>query len=93
MLMRGVAERCYQPYAGIIPLILKSSTLSPYHPEHDILVSPVDDALRVGADAIAMAVTIGSAEQSEILAELASLVRQAERAGLPVIAHAYPNGA
>jgi DhnA family fructose-bisphosphate aldolase class Ia len=92
MLMKGTAERCYQPYAGVISLIMKSSTLSPYHPERDIWVSPVDDALRLGADAIAMAVTVGSAEQAQILADLAALVRQAERVGLPVIAHAYPNG-
>ena len=52
----------------------------------------MEDALGLGADAIAMAVTIGSAEQPHLLANLAALVRQAERTGLPVIAHAYPNG-
>ena len=56
-------------------------------------VNSVEDALRFGADAIAMAVTIGSTEQPQILVNLAALVREAERAGMPVIAHAYPNGA
>jgi DhnA family fructose-bisphosphate aldolase class Ia len=52
----------------------------------------VEDALRLGADAIAMAVTIGSPQQPQTLASLATLVREAERAAMPVIAHAYPNG-
>jgi len=92
MLMKGTAERCFPPYAGRIALILKSSTLSPFHPEHDVCVNTVEDAVRLGADAISMAVTIGSPHQPQILANLAALVREAERAGMPVIAHAYPNG-
>ena len=93
MLMKGTAERCFLPYAGRIALILKCSTLSTYHPDHDVWVSPVEDAVRLGADAISMAVTIGSAQQPKHLANLAVLVREGERAGMPVIAHAYPNGA
>jgi fructose-bisphosphate aldolase, class I len=92
MLMKGTAERCFAPYAGRIALILKCSTLSTYHPERDVWVSPVEDAVRLGADAIAMAVTIGSPQQADLLANLAALIREAERAGMPVIAHAYPNG-
>jgi len=92
MLMKGPVEHCFQPYAGRIALILKCSTLSPFHPEHDVWVSSVEDAVRLGADAIAMAVTIGSTQQPQILANLAALVREAERVAMPVIAHAYPNG-
>ncbi len=92
LLMKGPAERCFQPYAGRIGLILKSSTLSPYHPEQDVWVSPVEEALRLGADAIAMALTVGSARQAELVANLAALVLEADRVGLPTIVHAYPNG-
>ncbi|MCZ7567696.1 MAG: 2-amino-3,7-dideoxy-D-threo-hept-6-ulosonate synthase [Ardenticatenaceae bacterium] len=92
VMSKGVAECCFHPYAGHIALILKCSTLSPFHPEHDVWVSPVEDALRLGADAIAMALTVGSAQQPALLSNLAALVREAERVGLPVIVHAYPNG-
>ncbi len=92
LLMKGPAEQCFQPYAGRIALILKSSSISPYHPEHDIWVSHVEDAVRMGADAIAMAMTVGSRQQPQLLSNLAALVREAERAGMPVIVHAYPNG-
>lgn len=92
LLMKGTAERCFAPYAGRIALIMKCSTLSPYHPNHDVWVTSVEDALRLGADAIAMAMTVGSEQQAEILKSVAGLVREAERVGLPVIVHAYPNG-
>jgi class I fructose-bisphosphate aldolase len=92
LLMKGTAERCFQPYAGDISLILKCSSLSPFHPEHDIWVSHVEDAVRLGADAIAMALTIGSTQQPYLLSNLATLVREAERASMPVVVHAYPNG-
>lgn len=92
MLMKGTAARLYEPYAGRIPLILKCSTLSPYHPAHDVAVASVEDALRLGADAISMGVTFGCETQAEHLRALAGLVGEAERVGLPVIAHAYPSG-
>ena len=92
LLMRGTAERCFAPYAGRLALILKCSTLSPMHPEEDVLVTHVEEAVRLGADAVAMAVTIGSPCQAQILRSLAVLVREAEQCGMPVIAHAYPNG-
>lgn len=92
MLMRGTAERCFRSYAGRIALILKCSTLSPFHPERDVRVSAVEDALQLGADAIAMALTVGSAQQALLLSNLAALVREAERVGMPVIVHAYPCG-
>lgn len=92
LLMKGTAARCFQPYAGEIALIMKSSTLSPYHPQHDVWVTPVEDAVRLGADAVAMALTVGSPHQSDLLVNLGGLVRETERVGMPVIVHAYPNG-
>jgi DhnA family fructose-bisphosphate aldolase class Ia len=92
LLMKGTAERCFSPYVGRIALIMKCSTISPYHAGRDVLVTSVADALRLGADAVAMAVTVGSPQQAEILEGLSLLVREADRVGMPVIAHAYPCG-
>lgn len=92
LMMKGVAERCFSPYAGRVALMLKCSMLSPHHPQQDVWVSSVDDAVRVGADAIAMALTVGSRSQAELIANLSMLIREAERSGMPVIVHAYPNG-
>jgi class I fructose-bisphosphate aldolase len=46
----------------------------------------------LGADAIAMALTVGSAEQALLLSDLGALIREAETAGLPVVVHSYPCG-
>lgn len=92
LLMPGTAQKCFQAYAGEIALILKCSTLSPHHPQHDVLVRTAEDAARLGADAIAMAVTVGSAHQAQVLANLSLLIKEAEHLGMPVIVHAYPNG-
>ena len=92
MLMQGPAQLCYEPYAGRIPLILKTSTLSPFHPAKDVWVTTVETALRLGADAVSMALTVGSEHQAGHITNLSGLIQEAERAGLPVIVHAYPNG-
>jgi DhnA family fructose-bisphosphate aldolase class Ia len=92
LMMKGTCSRCFEPYAGEISLILKCSSLSPYHPQRDVWVSSVEDALRLGADAIAMAMTVGSPEQPHLMRNLAQLVGRAEAFALPVIVHAYPNG-
>ena len=92
MLMQGPAQLCYEPYAGRIPLILKTSTLSPFHPAKDVWVSTVGTALRLGADAVSMALTVGCEDQAGLIANLSGLIQEAEGAGLPVIVHAYPNG-
>ena len=92
VMMKGIAQRCFQPYAGRVALIMKCSTLSPYHPQHDVWVGTVDDAVRLGADAIAMALTVGCPQQQQLVSNLGALVGEAEQAGMPVIVHSYPNG-
>jgi class I fructose-bisphosphate aldolase len=92
LMMQGVATRCFGPHVGKVALIMKCSSISPYHPERDVWVSSVEDALRLGADAIAMALTVGGAEQPQLVANVGALVREAERVGLPVVVHAYPCG-
>ncbi len=92
VMMKGVAQRCFQPHAGRVALILKCSSLSPYHPQHDVWVNPVADAVRLGADAIAMALTVGCPQQAQLMSNLGKLVHEAEQVGMPVIVHSYPNG-
>jgi class I fructose-bisphosphate aldolase len=92
VMMKGVAQRCFRPYAGRVSLLMKCSTLSPYHPQHDVWVNSVQDAVWLGADAIAMALTVGCSGQAQLVSNLGALVQEAERAGMPVIVHSYPNG-
>lgn len=91
-MLKGSAERCFEKHAGQTALIMKCTTFSPYHSTYDTPVGWVNDALLLGADAIAMGVTIGSNRQAELLENLGKLTSEATATGLPVIVHIYPRG-
>jgi class I fructose-bisphosphate aldolase len=91
-LQKGIASRCFEPYAGDISLILKSTSYSPYHRTLDVPTATVDEALRLGADAISVGVLVGSELQGAQITHLGEVSRQAEVAGLPLVAHIYPRG-
>ena len=57
-MLKGTAERVFGPYAGSIPFIMKATTFSPYQPAYDTAVGAVDEAVRLGADAIAAGATV-----------------------------------
>lgn len=89
---KGIAERIFQPYAGKISLFLKASSFAPYHMNYDIPTADVEEALRLGADAISVGVIVGGPEQMEQLSHLAKISKDASSYGLPLISHIYPRG-
>jgi len=91
-MLKGTAREVFAPYAGTIPFIMKATTFSPYQPAYDTPVGSVDEAVRLGADAIAVGVTVCGEHQQALLAQLAEFSRQAELAGLPTATHIYPKG-
>jgi class I fructose-bisphosphate aldolase/fructose-bisphosphate aldolase/2-amino-3,7-dideoxy-D-threo-hept-6-ulosonate synthase len=92
LMHKGIAERFFYPYAGEIPLVIKASSFSPYHPTYDTWLTQVDEAIRLGADAISMGVILGGERQAEMLRNLGALSRDASLAGLVLMAHMYPKG-
>jgi class I fructose-bisphosphate aldolase/fructose-bisphosphate aldolase/2-amino-3,7-dideoxy-D-threo-hept-6-ulosonate synthase len=92
LMHKGIAERFFHPHAGNIPLIVKASSFSPFHPTYDTWVTHADEALRLGADAISMGVILGSERQAEMLRNLGRLSRDASNSGLVLMAHMYPKG-
>jgi len=92
LMHKGIADRFFPPYAGRIPLILKASSFSPFHPTYDTWVTRADEAVRMGADAISMGVILGSERQAEMLKNLGALSREASQFGLALMAHMYPAG-
>ena len=92
LMHKGIAERFFYPYAGRLPLIIKATSFSPFHPTYDTWMTQADEAVRLGADAISMGVILGSERQAEMLKNLGSLSRDAARSGLVLMAHMYPKG-
>ena len=91
-MLKGTAEKLFKPFAGSIPFILKATSFSPYQPACDTAVASVDEAVRLGADAIAIGATVCGDHQQQLLSQLALFSEQAQYAGLPTVTHIYPKG-
>ena len=91
----GLAEKYLRFFAGRVPLILKINGKTEIPPD-DEAFSPcnasVDDAVRLGADAVGYTCYVGSPRQDDDFTQFGKVRRQAERAGMPVIMWAYPRG-
>jgi class I fructose-bisphosphate aldolase len=91
----GLAEKYYHQYAGKVPLVLKLNGKTCI-PSDDEAFSPlnatVEDAVRLGADAVGYTLFVGSPRQDEDLAQFREVRREAEKYGMPIIMWAYPRG-
>jgi class I fructose-bisphosphate aldolase len=93
-MQKGIAERVFPPYAGRVALIMKASAYSvQYHPTYDTPLADVEEAVRLGADAISVGCIVGGPDQAQQLTQLARIAKDAGSAGMPLIAHIYPKGA
>ncbi len=91
----GLAEKYYHQYAGEIPLILKinGKTNIPSDAEaFSGLTGTVEDAVRLGADAVGYTLYVGSPAQDRDFQQFMEVRSEAERLGMPVIVWAYPRG-
>lgn len=89
---KGIAEKCYRPYAGKVPLIVKCTTFSPYQQDRDTLVCSVDEAIQLGGDALSVGCIVGGEHQPEQISTLARIAQQANLVGMPLVSHIYPRG-
>ena len=91
----GLAEKYYREYAGKIPLVLKINGRTNI-PSNDLAFSPcdatVEDAVRLGADAVGYTLFVGSPRQDDDIAQLSMVREQCRLAGMPLIVWAYPRG-
>lgn len=91
----GLAEKYFGEYAGEIPLILKINGKTSIPPDSSAfsgLTGSVEDAVRLGADAIGYTVYVGSPSQDRDFAQFSKVREEADRLGMPVIVWAYPRG-
>ncbi|MBW4717540.1 2-amino-3,7-dideoxy-D-threo-hept-6-ulosonate synthase [Saccharothrix obliqua] len=75
-------------------LIVHLSASTAHAPDVDakVLVGDVEEALRLGADAVSAHVNIGSDTEAAQLADLGAVARACDRWGLPLLAMVYPRG-
>jgi class I fructose-bisphosphate aldolase len=91
----GSAEKFYWEYAGEVPLILKLNGKTDL-PLSDEPLSPlngtVEDAVRLGADAVGYTIYVGSPSERDDFAQWRTVRADADRFGLPTVVWAYPRG-
>ena len=91
----GLAEKYFHEYAGDVPLILKlnGKTAIPSDAQSfSSLTGTVEDAVRLGADAVGYTVYVGSPAQDRDFQQFREVRQDAQRLGMPVIVWAYPRG-
>jgi class I fructose-bisphosphate aldolase len=86
---KGLATSAWTPHAGIIPLILQTSIMRADDTACEQIATP-EDAIRLGADAVAVAAFVRGATEAAHLRIVADCVRGALPFDLPVICHVYP---
>jgi len=89
---RGLFGDVLRPFAGRVPLMLQTISITPSAPDDSYPMSQVEDAVALGADAVAISISMGGPTQRDGMMLLGELVRSARPLGLPVIAHVYPLG-
>jgi len=87
MLTRGVLRRCVPPESDV-PIVLRVSGGTSVLRElsHESLTVAFEDALRLNASAVTLSVFVGAEGERTSLTNLATLVDQGERHGVPVLA-------
>lgn len=89
---KGIAEHCMWQHAGKVSILLKASNYSPVAPTRDTIFGSVDEAIRMGADAISMgAMTLGDF-QGEQFETIGKFSEECMAKGMPLIGHVYPKG-
>lgn len=94
-LQYGLASKYLRKYAGDVPLILKLNGKTEIPPDDEALSpqnSTVEDAIRLGADAVGYTLYVGSPAQERDFHQFMQIREQADRYGLPIIVWAYPRG-
>src|SRR5260370_11962494 len=86
---KGTAMHCWAPYAGEIPLIVQSGCFTADDRVIECVTSP-EECVRLGADAIAIAIGIFGPNEGRFIKMLMNVVTQAAQYDLPVVAHIYP---
>lgn len=89
---KGIAVRYQDHFAGKTALVLKASNVTRHFGPYEIPVAEVEEAAALGADAIAVGLSLCDELEKDSIMNTAAVVREAERLGMPTVAHSYPNG-
>lgn len=85
----GSAKHLWPQYAGKAALVIQAGCFTPDDRIRQLIATP-EDAVRYGADALAVAIPVRGDTEGEYIRWLTDTVNAAARCEMPVIAHVYP---
>jgi fructose-bisphosphate aldolase/2-amino-3,7-dideoxy-D-threo-hept-6-ulosonate synthase len=88
---KGIAKRVDTGNAGLIVHLSAISNLTS-NSGNKVQVCTVDEAIRIGADAVSVHVNVGAPDEDKMLATLGSVADECEVYGMPLLAMMYPRG-
>jgi class I fructose-bisphosphate aldolase len=91
----GLAEKYMADWCGRVPLILKLNGKTNIPDDGDAtspLFASVEDAVRLGADAVGYTLYVGSPRQHDEIRQFEAVRRDCERYGMPLVMWSYPRG-
>ena len=94
LMHKGIVEQGHRGYGkdiGLIVHLSASTSLAP-NPNNKVIVTSVEKAIQLGADAVSVHVNLGSETESEMLQELGEISETCSYWGLPLLAMMYPRG-
>jgi fructose-bisphosphate aldolase/2-amino-3,7-dideoxy-D-threo-hept-6-ulosonate synthase len=91
---KGMVNSVYKNYEKNIGLIihLSGSTSMSSHPDYKVLVTSVEEAITLGADAVSIQINFGVPYESKMIQDAGNISRDCNRWGMPLLIMAYPRG-
>src|SRR3972149_2431483 len=91
VLHKGIAKRVDIRNAGLIVHLSAISNLSP-NANNKVQVCTVQEAIRLGADAVSVHINVGAPEEDKMLEKLGRVADKCDVHGMPLLAMMYPRG-
>ena len=85
------AHRGHGRDVGLIIHLSASTTLSPF-PNAKILVSSVEDGIKLGADAVSVHLNLGDESERDMLRDMGEVASKCNEWGMPLLAMIYARG-
>ncbi|MBP2031317.1 fructose-bisphosphate aldolase/2-amino-3,7-dideoxy-D-threo-hept-6-ulosonate synthase [Methanohalophilus levihalophilus] len=84
-------HRGYGKDVGLIIHLSASTSLGP-DPNHKVLVTTVEEAIKVGADAVSVHINVGADDEAKMLQDFGHIASKCDEWGMPLLAMMYPRG-
>jgi fructose-bisphosphate aldolase/2-amino-3,7-dideoxy-D-threo-hept-6-ulosonate synthase len=88
---RGIAKHVDTGKAGLIVHLTGITKLGP-DPNNKVQVCSVEEAIRIGADAVSVHVNVGAPQEDKMLENLGKVADDCDKYGIPLLAMMYPRG-